>query len=289
MAIQTSGSDSTAMTWPDGKRCAVCLTFDFDAESLWLAREPENAGRLATLSQGRYGAKVGIPKILELLRHEGLKGTFFTPGWTVDNHPGKAEAILRDGHEIGHHGYVHHWPDPANEAQVLDEVDRGLEAMRRRLGVTPVGYRPPGSEATHYLLELLTQRGLLYTSCFKDDIHPYRHVLRDGSPGPVELPEHPSLDDWSYGTSHLRFPRPIFGSDHVLGIWQDEFRAIRDWGGVYVLVMHPQVTGRPMRMAILQRFIAFTRQFDDVWYATGREIADAFAAQERPLPLPTSA
>ncbi|KPF70856.1 hypothetical protein IP69_08820 [Bosea sp. AAP35] len=269
------------MTFPGGKRCAVCLTFDFDAESLWLAREPENAGKLATLSQGRYGAKVGIPKILELLRADGLKGTFFTPGWTVDNHPDKVEAIVRDGHELGHHGYVHYWPDPAQEGQMLDEVDRGLEAMQRRFGVKPVGYRPPGSESTHYLLELLTQRGFLYNSCFKDDIHPYRHVLRDGSPGLIELPEHPSLDDWSYGTSHLRFPRPIFGTDHVLGIWQDEFRVIREWGGVYVLVMHPQVTGRPMRMEILRRFIAFTRQFDDVWYATGQEIAEAFAAQEQ--------
>jgi hypothetical protein len=35
-----------------------------------------------------------------------------------------------------------------------------------------------------------------------------------------------------------------------------------------------------MRIAILREFIAFTRQFDDVWYATGREIAQAFAEQE---------
>ena len=72
----------------------------------------------------------------------------------------------------------------------------------------------------------------------------------------------------------------MFGTDHVLGIWQDEFTMIREWGAVFVLVMHPQVTGRPMRMAILRKFIAFTRQFDDVWYATGREIAEAYAAQE---------
>jgi peptidoglycan/xylan/chitin deacetylase (PgdA/CDA1 family) len=280
MTIQTSGSDSAPMTWPHGKRCAVCLTFDFDAESLWLAREPANADRLATHSQGRYGAKVGVPKILELLRQEDLKGTFFTPGWTVDAHPAKVEMILKDGHELGHHGYVHYWPDAEKPAQMLEEVDRGFDAMQRRFGVRPVGYRPPGSESCHYLLELLTRRGILYNSCFKDDIHPYRHVLRDGSPGPIELPEHPSLDDWGYGTSHLRFPRPIFGADHVLGIWQDEFRMIREWRGLYVLVMHPQVTGRPMRMAILRSFIAFTRQFDDVWYATGREIAEAFAKQE---------
>jgi hypothetical protein len=66
MAVQTSGSDSVPMAWPNGARVALCLTFDFDAESLWLARDPDNAERLATLSQGRYGAKVGVPKILEL-------------------------------------------------------------------------------------------------------------------------------------------------------------------------------------------------------------------------------
>lgn len=283
MAVQTSGSDSRAIKWPSGKRCAVCLTFDFDAESLWLARDTENASRLATLSQGRYGAKVGVPKILELLRHEGLKATFFTPGWTVDHHPDKVERILGEGHELAHHGYAHHWPDPQNTAQIVEEVDRGLDAMQKRFGVKPVGYRPPGSESCHFLLELLTERGFLYNSCFKDDVHPYRHRLRDGSPGPIELPEHPSLDDWNYGTSHLRFPKPIFGTDHVLGIWQDEFAMIREWGALLVLVMHPQVTGRPMRIGILRKFIEFTRQFDDVWYATGQEVARAFAAHEETL------
>lgn len=280
MALQTSGSTSTPLRWPKGKRCAVCLTFDFDAESLWLAKEPKNRELLATLSQGRYGAKVGVTKILELLESEGLKATFFTPGWTVDHHPGKIESILKGGHELAHHGYDHHWPDPDNPAQIVDELDRGLEAMKSGFGLRPVGYRPPGSESCHLLLELLTERGFLYNSCFKDDIHPYRHVLRNGRPGPVELPEHPSLDDWSYGTSHLRFPRPIFTSEHVLSIWQDEFKMIREWGGVFVLVMHPQVTGRPMRLAILRDFIAFTRQFSDIWYATGREIAETFAASE---------
>ena len=50
------------------------LTFDFDAKSLWLMRGAEWPQLLATASQGRYGAKVGVPKILELLRDEELKG-----------------------------------------------------------------------------------------------------------------------------------------------------------------------------------------------------------------------
>ncbi|MBI3711214.1 MAG: polysaccharide deacetylase, partial [Proteobacteria bacterium] len=53
-------SESVALPWPNGAKIAVCLTFDFDAESLWLARDPKNAELLATLSNGGYGARVGI-------------------------------------------------------------------------------------------------------------------------------------------------------------------------------------------------------------------------------------
>lgn len=271
---------STPMSFPNGARTALCLTFDFDAESLWIAREPRNLDLWATLSQGHYGARVGIVKILELLRDEGLKGTFFTPGWTVDNHTDKVELLLADGHELAHHGYMHYWPDPDKEQQMVEELEMGLEAMQRRFGHRPVGYRPPGSESCAFLMAELAARGFLYNSCFKDDVHPYRHRLADGRPGPIELPEHPSLDDWNYGTSHLRFPKPIAPAGDVLAIWKDEFRAIREWGGVLVLVMHPQVTGRPMRLQILRDFLAYTRGFDDVWYPTGRELAEAWAAQE---------
>ena len=43
------------------------LSFDFDAETMWLSRDPANARRPALTSQGTYGAKVGVPKILETL------------------------------------------------------------------------------------------------------------------------------------------------------------------------------------------------------------------------------
>ena len=63
--------------WPSGIRCAVCFTFDFDAESLYLGsverlREEGNhrqyARTLTPISRGQYGAKVGIPRILKFLK-----------------------------------------------------------------------------------------------------------------------------------------------------------------------------------------------------------------------------
>ena len=75
------------------------------------------------LSQGAYGPKVAVPLILNLLEQFSLQATFFVPGWIVEHYPKTIEAIHRGGHEIGHHGYKHEWPDsdhPEIEKEVLN-------------------------------------------------------------------------------------------------------------------------------------------------------------------------
>jgi peptidoglycan/xylan/chitin deacetylase (PgdA/CDA1 family) len=191
---------------------------------------------------------------------------------------------VNDGHEIAHHGYTHAAPDPADPRLVAEELDRGLEALEQITGKRPVGYRPPDGVSSELSLRLLTERGFLYNSCFKDDFVPYRHLLADGAPGPVEVPEQPTLDDWAYGSSSLSAPRPLFPKEAVLSIWRDEFHELYDWGAAITIVMHPQISGRPMRLATLRDFIAYTRRFDRVWYATCTEIASAFVAHEATSP-----
>ncbi|MBV9522065.1 MAG: polysaccharide deacetylase [Alphaproteobacteria bacterium] len=257
------------------------LSFDFDAESIWLARDPENARRIGTLSQGLYGAKRAVPKIMELLAEERLPATFFIPGWVVEHHTDRCKEIRDAGYEIGHPGYSHEWADPERPEKEAAELDRASEAMDRLLGLRPLGYRPPAAEITHNTMRLLAERGFLYNSNMLDDVFPYRHVLADGREGPVELPTHWSLGDANYALTAIRHPRTIMPNAHILQIWQDEFTELYRWGAYVNLVLHPQVIGRPSRLALLRQFIAFTRRFPGVWYATGAEIAEAFAAQER--------
>src|SRR5262249_46775063 len=121
------------ISWPNGARIAVCFTFDFDAESVWLAREPENAERLGVLSQGLYGAKRAVPKLLELLAAERMPATFFVPGWVAEHHTDRCKEILDAGHEIGHHGYSHEWADPRHPERECEDFDRGTEALARFL------------------------------------------------------------------------------------------------------------------------------------------------------------
>ena len=123
---------------------------------------------------------------LELLDQLDLKATFFVTGWSVDAHPAMAEAILKAGHEIGHHGYHHLLPDPG-DPWIEEELERGFEALKRRLGVKPTGYRAPYGEFTEELRVALVRHGIVYTSSFRDDVRPYRHRLADGRPGTIEL------------------------------------------------------------------------------------------------------
>jgi peptidoglycan/xylan/chitin deacetylase (PgdA/CDA1 family) len=266
-----------SVRWPNGARCAVMLTFDFDAETLWTSRDAANANRQGVLSQGRYGAKVGVPKILDLLAEEEVTSTFFIPGWTVENHQDRAEMVLKAGHEIAHHSYSHRWleDDPAAE---LEEMEKGLHALKSRLGVVPTGYRSPAGEVSANLFKLLQRFDFLYDSSLMDDVNPYRHTLPDGSRGAIELPWHWSLDDAPYALFSVKNPRPIFTNEHMLSIFKEEFREIYRWGGLYDIIFHPQVSGRPSRLNLIRELIAFIRTFPGVWFATGTEVAEAWSA-----------
>src|SRR5262249_60301852 len=94
-ARPAAGSGGTRMTspWPNGARVAVMLTFDFDAESGWLARDPTHKDRPGVISQGRYGPNAGVPRLLDLLRVEQVPATFFIPGWVAGQSPDKAKWI----------------------------------------------------------------------------------------------------------------------------------------------------------------------------------------------------
>jgi len=265
--------------WPGSHRAAMFLSFDVDAEAAWTSKDPAHAERLVTMSFGGYEARVGVPVLLEMLGQLGLRATFFTTGWAADAYPAMAESILRAGHEIGHHGYFHLIPDPGDPA-IEYELDRGLDALKRRLGVVPVGYRAPYGESCEQLRASLVKRGFLYSSSWRDDVRPYRQVLADGSPGVIELPVTASYDDWTHGLSARFSPRPLLTREQVLSLWTDELDEIRDWGAMVTTVLHPQVSGRPMRLRLLREFLTYAIRLGDVWIATGQQIAAHFVAAE---------
>ena len=161
----------------------------------------------------------------------------------------RMEEILGGGHEVGHHGYLHEWIDPDYPDKEREALEKGLEALQRVAGVKPAGYRSPAGETSENMVSLLQEYGFLYDSSLMDTINPYRHRLADGRPGPIELPWHWSLDDAPYALFSIKTPRPIFTNEHILSIWTKEFEEIHRWGGLVNIVTHPQIIGRPSRLA----------------------------------------
>lgn len=255
--------------WPEGFRCAAAFTFDFDAEEVWIGENPENASRPGVLSQGTYGAKVAVPLVLELLERHGLRGTFFIPGRVAETHPGRVKEIVAGGHEIAHHGYTHTSPTKLTPEQEEAELARGREALES-FGAQVVGYRSPSWDFSSHTLSLLERHGFRYSSNLMDDIRPYRH---EGTPV-VELPVQWILDDAAhFWFDEANWTKKISTNAEVRSIWEEEFLGIRELSGCCIFTMHPQIIGRPSRLAFLDAFVGFVRNQGDVWIATCADIA----------------
>lgn len=267
--------------WKDGAQCAVMLTFDVDAETLWLAGDLTNLDKPGLLSMGTYGARVGVPLILDLLKENNLSATFFVPGWTAETHGDMIRVVYDKGHEIGHHGYLHEEPTQLSREREEDVLRQGLFALRAVTGEDPVGYRSPAWEFSANTISLLHEHGFRYSSNMMSHFIPWQHE----ETGVIELPVQWVLDDAPYFLFRPSGPsRPIQPAATAYHAWTEEFRGIYRFGGLFNLTMHPQLIGRPGRMLMLQQLIDYIRGFPDVWFATGREIADFWAEQSAEHP-----
>jgi peptidoglycan-N-acetylglucosamine deacetylase len=269
--------------WPGGARAAVTLTFDFDAETVWLSRDPHVTDRPGVLSQGRYGSTIGVPRILQLLAAEQLRATFFIPGWVAEHHPDQAKAIRDAGHEIGHHGYLHERATAGDPEGERTAFRKGLEALHKVLAVRPLGYRSPGWDLTPITLDLVREAGMLYSSNLMDDEYPYIHP----DSGIVELPVQWSRDDAPYFLFNPHYVnRPMASPTLVLSEWQEELLGVAEWGGLFNLTMHPQIIGHPARLRMLKRLIAVIKGLDNVWVTTCEEVARYWRERSRAGALP---
>ena len=187
--------------WPDKKRIALCLSFDIDAETLWLTRNDINARHLVHLSRGLYATKQALPRILNMLDEEQLKATFFTTAYTAEIHPEIIKYIADQGHEIGYHGYMHEVKDTYDEENALmDKVDNIIRSLT---GKRSVGVRMPDGIIHDFHKQLWLDRGIIYSSNWRNNDGPFLLEI-DGKEIPiVELPKDGIVDDTSYNMLSL--------------------------------------------------------------------------------------
>lgn len=262
------------MGWLGDSAALALLTFDVDAESPILAEGGRHAANPVAMSHQAYGPLVAVPRLLELLAEYSLPATFFIPGWTADRYPETVERIVAAGHEIGHHGYSHLSPMRMEEEAERADLERGLDALAR-VGVRPRGYRTPSWEASLRTFDLLAEHGFAFDSTLMDDDRPY--VLETGAGPLVELPPHWSLDDWNQ-YMYLPDPRSGPGTVHApsraLELWRAELDGMRRHGGLFVLTMHPFLSGRPGRVEALRELIEHALAAGDVEFLSCGQAAE---------------
>lgn len=242
-------------------RHMVCLTFDFDTMSAYIARGMTSP---TPLSEGEFGIR-GAERLRAFLGANGIRATWFVPGFTLETYPEVCKAIAREGHEIGHHGWNHHPPANLTREQEERELVRANEAIERISGRTARGYRSPSWDLSRHTVDLLIDHGFVYdTSMMGDDYLPYRirrgDVARLGASYRfgeqtelIEMPVSWSLDD----APHFKYSRTATAVNQglrpprtVMAAWFDEFRYMKgslDWG-VMTITMHPHVIARGHRM-----------------------------------------
>ena len=257
--------------WKDGARIAVGISFDSDHESGELRDGGKSLGRM---SQGQYGARSGIPRIMKLMAKYSIPASFFVPAVVALLYPDEQRRAIVEGHEVAIHGWIHELNSVLPGEAERDLMLRSADTLEKIVGVRPVGIRTPSWDFSPNTLAIIREMGLLYDSSLMADDDPYE-LVEDGQPtGVVELPPEWIRDDAVYFNMH-RFSalRPYTPPSAVLEIFTREFDTAYEEGGLYILTMHPHVIGHRSRISLLDELIGHMRSKPGVWFATHADIA----------------
>ena len=271
-----AGPKLTPKVWPHAARVAVCLSFDVDNELLW-RRTPLPV----PLSQGEYGAITGLPRVLDLLDRHAIPASFYIPAMSAALHPQMIREILqRKRHEIGVHGWMHeNLPaigDAAKEEQLLRQ---SIEYLTKATGKRPVGFRAPSWAFSQSTLDQIRKAGFLYDSSFMAMDEPYELVENGEKTGMIELPINWIADDYPYyepeAAGSLPDPQLVFE------VYKGEFDVAYQERTLFILTMHPHITGHRSRVAALEKLIVYMKSMPGVWFATLEQVAEYVKMEEK--------
>ncbi len=264
-----AGRSLQPTTWPDGARVAVLISLDVDNDTINIARN--DVPSIGAMSQGEYGGRVGLERVVNLLDQFNIPATFFIPAVSLILQPQMVEVIQAAGHhEFGVHGWIHELNTSLPAETERELVIRATDYLEQVTGRRPVGYRAPSWNFSPNTLDIVRAQGFLYDSSLMADDRPYE-LMQNGEPtGIVELPVEWILDD-----APLLNPRgnSYTAPRDLLQVYIDEFDKAYEEGTMFLLTTHPHIIGHRSRIVILEELIAHIRSMGDVWFATHEEVA----------------
>ncbi|WWD18796.1 hypothetical protein CI109_103251 [Kwoniella shandongensis] len=285
-----------------GGRKLLSFGIDVDAVSGWLGSYggEDSPG---DISRGMFAGEVGTPRLLKLFKKYNMKTTWFIPGHSLDTFPEEMAAVRDDGHEIGLHGYSHENPTAMSIDQQKDILEHTFKQLTEFCGKPPVGSVAPWWEVSKEGTKMLLDHGILYDHSFQHhDALPYylrvgdtwKNINYDEKPktwmeplkrgettGLVQIPANWDLDDLPPMMFIKSAPNSQgFVSPQVIEQkWKDHFEyCYREYpdGFVMPITIHPDVSGRPHVLMMLERFIEWVNKHEGVEWVPMKDIAEQF-------------
>jgi peptidoglycan-N-acetylglucosamine deacetylase len=269
-----AGRSLAPASWPGGARAAVALSFDSDHETIWLREGATHPGKL---SQGEYGARTAVPRILGLLRRHQIPASFYVPGVCAMLRPAEIKTYVDAGHEIALHGWIHERNTDLPPSAERELTLRAADALTSAAGVPPAGIRTPSWDFSPATFGIIRELGLRYDSSLMAADDPYEIEADGAATGVVEIPVDWIRDDAPYFPSVPA--RPFTPPRDMAVVWRDEFDLAYSERGLFQLTMHPHVIGHRSRIVALMELIDHIKGREDVWFATHDEVARYVAAQ----------
>jgi len=275
---------------------------DVDAVAGWLGSyggedSPDD------ISRGLFAGEVGSLRLLKLFERFGIKTTWFIPGHSIETFPEQMKAVAQAGHEIGIHGYSHENPIAMTPEQEEAVLDKCIDLVTKLQGKRPTGYVAPWWEFSAVSNELLIKKGIKYDhSLMHHDFQPYyvrvgdswtkidyskkpenwmKPLVRGRETDLIEIPASWHLDDLPPMMFIKKAPNSHgFVSPYAIEeMWRDQF----DWVyreyeyAVFAMTIHPDVSGRPHVLMMLERLYHHIIRHPGVRFCTMNEMADDFA------------
>ena len=266
-----AGRSLKPASWPGDARFAVALSFDCDHETGELGGGGTATGRLAW---GEFGRRVGVPRVLDVLRRQQVPASFFMPAVCALIDPSETRCIVDAGHEIGMHGWIHENNSLLDADTERDLMLRARDVLEKTAGSAPIGFRSANWDLSPQTIGLVAELGLEYDSSLMADEVPYELEVDGKATGVVEIPVEWLRDDAVYLMFNRQPPtRPWLSPAEVYEIFRLELEGAAATGGVFQLVMHPFVIGYHSRIWILERIIEHARTLGGAWFGTHAEVA----------------
>ncbi|HRK25544.1 MAG TPA: polysaccharide deacetylase family protein [Beijerinckiaceae bacterium] len=254
--------------WKNGARAAVAIAVHFDNEIGMLAAGMTTPARL---SQGHYGARAGLGRVLGALKRHSVPATFFVPAVAAMLYGDELRTIAGAGHEIALAGWIGEVPAQLPPGVERDLITGARETIARLVGQAPTGYQAPGSGLSAETPAVLCDLGFIYESSLMSDDDPFDLTMAGQPTGLVSLPAAAERDDatyWGAGdTAGTTSPHAVFE------ILRRDLERAYDEGGLFQLTLHPALIGRRSRIWVLEELFGLARSLPGVWFATHHEIA----------------